>query len=131
MNFLSSTLLYTNIIISFWPGIFIVLLVFSKFWHGIRKPYEVVPDRGGFSVKRVFAPKFGKMDQKWAKSSLLKDLVVNCYWSCSIMKTYWLCSHTNLIFGKMFVPDICSKMFSANQIAGLFNQLYLQNKSVK
>ena len=31
----------------------------------------------------------------------------------------------------MFVPEIWGKMFSANQIAGFFNQPYLQNKSVK
>ena len=30
--------------------------------------------------------------------------------------------------GKIFVPEIWAKMFSANQIAGYFNQPYLQNK---
>ena len=44
---------------------------------------------------------------------------------------YLLCSCTNPIFGKIFVPEILAKMFSANQIAGFFNQLYLQNKSMK
>ena len=42
-----------------------------------------------------------------------------------------LCSCTNPIFGKVFVPEIWAKMFSANQIAGFFNQPYLQNKSMK
>ena len=31
----------------------------------------------------------------------------------------------------MLVPEIWTKMFSANQIAGFFNQPYLQSKSVK
>ena len=35
------------------------------------------------------------------------------------------------MFGKMLVHKIWTKMFSANQIAGFFNQPYLQNKSVK
>ena len=32
---------------------------------------------------------------------------------------------------EILVPEIWAKMFSANQIAGFFNQLYLQNKSMK
>ena len=39
-----------------------------------------------------------------------------------------LCSCANPIFGKIFVPEILAKMFSANQIAEFFNQPYLQNK---
>ena len=35
------------------------------------------------------------------------------------------------IFGKIFVPEIWAKMFSASQIAGFFNEPYLQNKSMK
>ena len=30
-----------------------------------------------------------------------------------------------------FVPEISAEIFSANQIAGFFNQPYLQNKSTK
>ena len=41
----------------------------------------------------------------------------------------WSCR--NPVFGKIFVPEIWAKMFSANQIAGYFNQPYLQNKSIK
>ena len=44
---------------------------------------------------------------------------------------YLLCSSTNPIFGKIFVPETWTKMFSANQIAIFFNQPYLQNKSMK
>ena len=32
---------------------------------------------------------------------------------------------------EIFDPDIWPKMFSANQIVGFFDQLYLQNKSMK
>ena len=44
---------------------------------------------------------------------------------------YLLCSCTNPIFMKIFIPEIWAKMFSANQIAGFFNQPYLQKKSMK
>ena len=40
--------------------------------------------------KEVFAPKIGKMGLKYAKNSffleLLKNVVINLYWICSIMK---------------------------------------------
>ena len=45
--------------------------------------------------------------QKQGFLNLLKDLVINLYWICSIMKTYsLLCSCTIPIFGKIFVPEI-------------------------
>ena len=46
----------------------IAWLVFSKFWHGARNPYEIVCDRAGFSSKNFFALKVGKMGHKWAKN---------------------------------------------------------------
>ena len=54
----------------------IAALVFSKFWHDARNPYEVVHNRTRFSRKKIFAPKIGKMDQKWAKNR-----VVWIYWN--------------------------------------------------
>ena len=36
-----------------------------------------------------------------------------------------------LYLGKGLVPEICAKMFLANQIAEFLNQLYLQNKKTK
>ena len=42
----------------------IASLVFSKFWHGARNPYEVVRDIAGFSRKKIFSPKIERMDQK-------------------------------------------------------------------
>ena len=44
---------------------------------------------------------------------------------------YLLCSCTNLVFGKIFVPEIWATMLSANQIAGFFDQPYLQSKLIK
>ena len=40
-------------------------LVFSKFWHDTRNPYEVMLDRGGFSGKKVLHPKLGKWIKNW------------------------------------------------------------------
>ena len=53
-----------------WSGSFLEIasLVFSKFWHGARNLYEVVPDKAGFSGKKFFATKIGKIDWKWAKN---------------------------------------------------------------
>ena len=42
-----------------------------------------------------------------------------------------MCSCINPIFEKLSVPVIEVKILSVNQIAGLFNQPYLQNKSMK
>ena len=42
-----------------------------------------------------------------------------------------LCSCTNLIFGKIFVPGIWAEMFSAYQNAGFFKQSYIQSKSME
>ena len=41
---------------------------------------------------------------------------------------YLLCSCTNPIFGKIFVPEIWAKMFSANQTAGFFNHISRTNQ---
>ena len=40
-----------------------------------------------------------------------------------IENLYLQCSHTNGVFQKMFYPEIWAKMFSANQIAGLFRTI--------
>ena len=41
-----------------------------RYYNGARNPYEVVRERAGFSRKSFFAPKIGKMDQKWAKNKV-------------------------------------------------------------
>ena len=64
------------------------------------------------------------------KKSLLKKIfLLNLFFNENLY--YLLCSYTNPIFGKFFVPEIWAKMSSANQIAGFFNEPYLHNKSVK
>ena len=52
-----------------------VSLIFSKFWHGARNSYEVVHDRAGFSGKKFFAYKSGKIGPKRAKNR-----VFSIYW---------------------------------------------------
>ena len=76
---------------------------------------------------------------KWAKSGLkpclfnffLKvwSLIWHIFYNTNLY--YLLCSCTNPIFGKIFVREIWAKMFIVNQIAGFFNQPYLQNKLMK
>ena len=41
--------------------------IFSEFWHGSRIHMKLCVT-AGFSAKNVFARKFGKMDQKWARN---------------------------------------------------------------
>ena len=79
-------------------------------------------DRAGFSIKIVFAPKIGKRSQKQGFLNLLKIQ--------SLIFTYCV-SCTNPILWEIFVPEIGTKIFSANQIAEFFNQPYLQIKSIK
>ena len=61
----------------------IVLLVFSKFWHGARN-YEIVRNRVRFSrFSRFFSPKkLGKWTKNGPKQdflNVLKNFVINFY----------------------------------------------------
>ena len=73
----------------------IVSLVFSKFWHNARNPYEVVCVRAGFSRKIFFTPqncKNGpKMGQRRGILNILKNFVINFHWICSVTKIYIIC----------------------------------------
>ena len=71
------------------------------------------PETGFFE----FIEKFGYQ--------LLLDLFFNENLYCL------LCSSTDPIFEKIFVPEMWAKIISANQISGFFNQPYIQNKSLK
>ena len=71
------------------------------------------------------------MGQKWAKNRVFR--IHWKIWSLIFTEVvlyenlyYSLCSCINPIFGKMLVPEIWAKMFSANQIAEFFNQTYLK-----
>ena len=106
----------------------IVLLVFSEIWLGARNSYEVLHDSWIFREKFFLLQNWErghKMGQKQGFFNLLENLLINIYWIWSVI------SCTNPILGTIFVPEIWAKMFSANQIAGYFNQPYLQNKSMQ
>ena len=116
------------------PRVFLNFIsIFSEFWHAPRNPYEVVRDRAGFSGKIFLPENLGKWTKNGPKTgflNLLKCLVINFCWVCSLMKTYIICCVLAQI-PKIFVPEIRTNMFSSNQIARFSNQLYLQNKSIK
>ena len=62
-----------SILPSVWTFSRIVSLVFSKFWHGARNPYEVVGDRARFSWKKIFLPqKLGKWTKNGPKTGFLR-----------------------------------------------------------
>ena len=46
----------------------IAALVFSKFWHDARNPYEVVHDRAEFSRKKIFLSEIGIMGKNGPKT---------------------------------------------------------------
>ena len=117
----------------FLPRVFlgIASIDFSEIWHGARNSHEIVHDRAGISDKIFFTPKLGKRVQNVPKQgffNLLENLVINFNWIWYIMEIYIICCVSSQVpyFWKNFVPEICAKMFSANQIAGFFIQPYLQ-----
>ena len=67
-----------------------------------------------------------KMGQKWVLFKFIEKFLLNFYYNENLYCLLYSC--TNPIFGKFFFWDI-GKMFSANQLAGFFNQSYLQNIS--
>ena len=58
-----------------------------------------------------------KIGQKQGFLNLLENLVINFYWIWSVMKIYIICFVPAQIpyLGKIFVPEIWAKIFSANQ----------------
>ena len=74
-----------------------------------------------FLEKNLFL-KFGEMDQKQGFEfiEIFGHLfLLNLFDNENFY--YLLCSCTNPIFGKIFVPEIWGKMFSASQITGFFS----------
>ena len=109
----------------------IASLIFSEFSHGARNLYEVVPDKAGFSGKKIFATKIGKIDRKW-----VKNRVFCIYWKVwSLVFTGFVLKWKFILFAvflqKFFFLEIWAKMFSAIHIAGFFNQPYFKSRSVK
>ena len=108
----------------------IVSLVFSKVWHGARNPYEVVHDRAGFSKRKILLSKLGKWTKNGPKIGLFEafekldqSFLRNLFYNKNIY--FLLCSCTNTMFEKTFVPEVWGKMFSTNQFVVIFNQPYL------
>ena len=74
----------------------IVSLVFSKFGHGTRNSYSMKlcvaePD---LPEKFFLPPKLGKWTENRPKQcflSLLKNIVINFCWICSVIKIYIIC----------------------------------------
>ena len=64
--------------------------VSSKFWHGAKKPYEVVGDSARFFRKSSFAPKNSENGAKGSKNRgfliYKKKLLFNFHWICLIIK---------------------------------------------
>ena len=90
----------------------IMSLFFSKYWHSIENPYNVVT---------LLPPKWAKnyffrFIQKYSHSFFL-----NLVYTESLY--YLLYFRTNLIFGKNLVPKILVETFLANQIAWFLSQV--------
>ena len=111
--------------------------VFLELYHYFFLNFGVVLETHlKLSVTEPDFPENFFCPQKWAKKqgflNLLSNFVIiffNLFYNEHLY--YLLCSSTNPIFDKIFVPEIWAKMISANQIAGFFNQQYLQTKSMK
>ena len=67
-------------------------LVFPNFWHGDRKPCEVVGDKARFFKKILIALKIGKKGPKWAKKwgffHVSQNFVISFGWKWSRMKDH-------------------------------------------
>ena len=94
--------------------VFFCFFVFGMVLQTHMKLYVTVLD---FPEKIVFAPK------------MVQNLTF--IEKCKKLKNIEKSSCTNPIFGDSLVHEICPKMFSANKIAGFFNQPYLWSKSMK
>ena len=90
-------------------------LIFSKFWHGLETQMNLCMTKPDFFRKYSFASNTAKMGQYWAKNSvflnLLRKLVFNFHWICSIIKTYIICcvSVHNLYLVKILFMGYGSK----------------------
>ena len=105
---------------SFGPSV--LSSVFSIFWHGCRNPYEVVCDRTRYFGEKSLPPELGKWAKNGPKTKFFWFIEKFGHYLLNLFSIdnlcYFLCSCTNSIFGKIFVPKIWAKIVSANQIAG-------------
>ena len=88
---------------------------------GIHNAYKLAPNLG------IKWPKWPKMTQKWGFRSFDENLV---HW-CALFIVYNESPYGLLSFskkcmsGKNLVLELWPKMLSANQIAGIFDHLYI------
>ena len=101
---------------SFCPGIFLELYntFFLKFDMVLKVHMKLCVTELDFWEKNFFAPKLRKrvkMGQKHGFFNLLENLVINFLLNLIYNRNlyYLLCSCTNPIFGKVFVPEIWPK----------------------
>ena len=87
------------------------IISFSRFWQGVRNRYKVNCDRARYFRNFFLPPTIGKMDQKQSFLNLVKNLVFNFNWICSIMKLYIICYVLAQIPCLGNVPEIWTKVF--------------------
>ena len=118
------------------PGHFlgIVTLVFSKFWHNAKNPYQNVRGRVGFSRKIFLSHKLGKWTKNEPKWGFFEFIGI-----CGLWILLNLIYNENFILFSVFLhkshvwENFCSWNMGQNvpNQLGFFNQPHLQNKSMK
>ena len=96
-------------------------LDFYKFRHGAKNPYEVVCDRANF-LEKLLPQKLGK----WVKNSvnLKKNLVINFYWICSLMKICIICCVISYSWEKSCSWDIGQNILSQSSCRFFKSSIY-------
>ena len=129
-----------RVCLSFRPSIccvvFLKLLVLLKFWHFAGNPYAW---QSRIFQKKLFVPKIGKVDRKWAKNRVL--WIYWKIWSLVFLNLFYnenviiLCSCRNPVFREIFVPEIWAKIrlqdFLINQIFCMMIQIHINYKLTK
>ena len=65
-----------------------LIISFSNFWHGDRKPREIVHVKARYFKKILIAPKMGKKGQKWGFFHISENFVIRFGWKWSKMKDH-------------------------------------------
>ena len=84
-------------------------------------------------LEKIFCPpNWERLPKTGFFFNLLKHLVINFYWICSIMKIYSIAVFLHRFhIGKLFFLRYGLKCFQPIRLQDFFHQPYLQNKSVK
>ena len=80
------------------------------------KQYVTEPD---FLEEKILPPELGKWTKKWPETEFFEliekfghQFLLDLFYNENLC--YLVCSCTNTIFGKIFVPEVWPKMFSAS-----------------